>query len=89
VGLSQEKKREIVENFRVHEKDVGSAEVQTAFLTKRIEDLTPHLERAANDHSSRRGLLKMVGKRKRLLAYLRRSNPEGHRRIIEKLELRK
>lgn len=87
--MTSDKKRELLEGFRLHEKDTGSAELQVAFLTQRINDLAPHLEKAVKDHHSRRGLMKMVGRRKRLLAYLRRNHPESYQKLIEKLELRK
>ncbi len=87
--LTVEKKRELVQGFRQHEKDTGSPEVQAALLTQRINELTPHLEAAKKDFGSLRGLMKMVGKRKRLLAYLKREHPERYKQLIEKLELRK
>lgn len=87
--MTVEKKKELVQGFRQHEKDTGSAEVQVALLTQRINELTPHLEAAKKDHSSLRGLMKMVGKRKRLLAFLKREHPERYKQLIEKLELRK
>lgn len=87
--LSSIKKKEVLERHRLHQKDTGSAEVQVALLTQRINELTPHLEQAVKDHHSRRGLLKMVGQRKRLLAYLKRDRPENYKQLIEKLELRK
>jgi len=89
VPLTTEKKKEILAGYRQHEKDSGSAEVQIALLTRQINDLTPHLEKAVKDHHSRRGLMKMVGKRKRLLAYLKREKPESYKQLIEKLDLRK
>jgi len=89
VPVTFEKKKELVGSYRLHDKDTGSAEVQVALLTQRINELTPHLEAAKKDHSSRRGLMKMVGKRKRLLAYLKRVRPEGYKQLIEKLDLRK
>ncbi|MDI7252691.1 MAG: 30S ribosomal protein S15, partial [Actinomycetota bacterium] len=72
-----------------HEKDTGSAEVQIALLTKRIEELTEHLKVHKKDHHSRRGLLKMVGKRRRLLNYLREKDVERYRQLIERLGLRR
>lgn len=87
--LTSEKKKEIVSRFSRHDKDTGSAEAQVALLTERINDLTRHLEAAVKDHHSRRGLLKMVGRRKRLLAYLKKNSPERYQKVIEVLDLRK
>ena len=75
--------------LRLHEKDTGSADVQVATLTKRIADLTDHLKGNAKDHSSRRGLLKMVATRRRLLDYLKDTASERYQAVIEKLNLRK
>jgi small subunit ribosomal protein S15 len=77
-----------VEKYRTHETDSGSTEVQVALLTERINYLTDHFRTHAKDHHSRRGLLKMVGKRRRLLDYLRRTDLEGYRKIIADLGLR-
>ena len=87
--LTVEKKKEILQGYRRHDQDTGSAELQVALLTERINALAPHLEAAKKDHRSRRGLMKMVGKRKRLLAYLKRERLEGYKLLIEKLDLRK
>lgn len=89
MSLSKELKTEIVKEFGKDEKDTGSAEVQIALLTKRIEDLTEHFKSHKKDHASRRGLLKMVGSRRRLLRYLKRTNLESYRSLIAKLGLRK
>lgn len=78
-----------VDSLRLHEKDTGSADVQVALLTKRISLLTEHLKSNAKDHSSRRGLLKLVAKRRSLLDYLKRTASPRYSAIIEKLELRK
>ena len=78
-----------VDSLRLHEKDTGSADVQIALLTKRISLLTEHLKTNAKDHSSRRGLLKLVAKRRSLLDYLKRTAGTRYSAIIEKLELRK
>ena len=78
-----------VEQFKRHETDTGSPEVQVALLTKRIESLTGHFKTHAKDHLSRRGLLKMVGQRRRLLDYLKRSNVERYRKVVSALSLRK
>ena len=83
--LTQEKKQEIIKEHAVHEGDTGSPEVQIAVLTARIQYLTEHLK----DHHSRRGLLKMVGHRRRLLSYLYQTDIERYRSIIAKLNLRK
>lgn len=87
--LTREGKNEIIEKFALHEGDTGSPEVQIALLTKRINDLTEHLKIHKKDHHSRRGLLKMVGKRRNLLAYLKSKDVERYRSLIEKLGLRK
>jgi small subunit ribosomal protein S15 len=87
--LTKDKKIEIVKTFGVSEKDSGSTEVQIALLTRRIEELTEHFKAHPKDNNSRRGLLKMVGQRRRLLAYLRDKNLPKYREIIERLNLRK
>jgi small subunit ribosomal protein S15 len=87
--LAQEKKREIMEQFRKHEKDTGSAEVQIALLSERISYLTEHFKAHKRDHHSRRGLLKLVGQRRRLLNYLRAGNMDRYRTVVEKLGLRR
>jgi small subunit ribosomal protein S15 len=78
-----------LKQFQLHEKDTGSADVQVALLTRRIAQLTEHLKTNAKDHSSRRGLLKMVAQRRSLLDYLSRSNSDRYKNLIEKLNLRK
>lgn len=87
--LTPQDKAPIVAEHRIHERDSGSAEVQVALLTRRIGDLTEHLKRQERDHHSRRGLLKMVGKRKRLLEYIRRRNVAKYRELIERLGIRR
>ncbi len=87
--LLKEEKTAIIENNRNHENDTGSPEVQIAILTKRINDLTEHLKVHKKDHHSRRGLLKMVGRRRNLLAYLQKKDIERYRAVIAKLGLRK
>lgn len=87
--LSKEEKQRIVEEFGTHEGDTGSPEVQIALLTKRIEELTEHLKVHRKDHHSRRGLLMMVGKRRRLLNYLKEKNYERYKALIERLGLRR
>lgn len=86
--LTREAKRSVVEKFGRHEQDHGSAAVQIALLTARIEELTEHFRDHPKDHHSRRGLLKMVGRRRRLLTYLRRTDLERYRWVIEELGLR-
>jgi len=89
VATPQENKSNLIETYRTHEGDTGSPEVQVALLTKRIEHLTEHFKTHAKDHHSRQGLLKMVGKRRRLLDYLKRKNFERYQRIIARLGIRK
>ncbi|UCG76754.1 MAG: 30S ribosomal protein S15 [Gemmatimonadota bacterium] len=81
--------KSIVEKFGQHENDCGSTSVQIALLTARIEELTDHFQQHPKDHHSRRGLLKLVGRRRRLLAYLRRKDLEQYRRLIDELGLRR
>jgi len=78
-----------IEAFRLHEKDTGSADVQIALLTERINQLTEHLQKNRKDHSSRRGLLMMVGKRRRLLDYLHNTDMGRYQAVTKKLKLRK
>jgi len=87
--VNQEEKQRIIEEFRISEKDTGSVEVQVAILTARIRHLTEHLKLHPKDFHSRRGLMKMVGRRRKFLKYLRKSNPESYKSLIEKLGLRK
>ena len=82
-------KREVIETYRRDDKDTGSPEVQIAVLTQRIKHLTEHLRAARHDNSSRRGLLQMVGQRRRLLAYLHQRSPERYQAIIGRLGLRR
>ena len=86
--LTQESKQEIMQKYAVHEGDTGSPEVQIAVLSARIDYLTEHLKQHKKDHHSRRGLLKMVGHRRRLLSYLYKTDIERYRSIIAKLGLR-
>ena len=86
--LNKERKLEVINEYKVHETDTGSAEVQVAILTKRINELNEHLKEHKKDHHSRRGLLKMVGKRRNLLRYLKNKDIERYRSLIEKLEIR-
>lgn len=87
--MTAEEKTKIMEEFATHEGDTGSPEVQIAVLTKRINDLTEHLKVHKKDHHSRRGLLKMVGHRRNLLAYLQKVDIERYRSIVARLGLRK
>ncbi len=87
--MTKEKKIEIIESYRLHEKDKGSSDVQIALLTERINELNEHLKIHKKDHHSRRGLLKMVGKRRHLLDYVKGQDIEKYRSLIEKLGLRK
>lgn len=87
--LARESKISTIESYRVHAKDTGSPEVQVALLSGRISYLTEHFRAHRKDHASRRGLLNMVGRRKRLLEYLKRRNPDSYKRVIEKLGIRK
>ena len=87
--LTKDAKTEIIGQYARSEGDTGSAEVQVAVLTKRIADLTEHLKLHRKDHASRRGLLQMVGRRRRLLEYLKREDIERYREVIAKLGLRR
>jgi len=89
VALTQEKKQNIVAEYKTHETDTGSPEVQIALLSERISYLTEHFQTHKKDHHSRRGLLKLVGQRRRLLDYLRRKDVERYREIISKLGIRR
>ncbi|MBI5868649.1 MAG: 30S ribosomal protein S15 [candidate division Zixibacteria bacterium] len=84
-----EKTREIVKAYQLHDSDTGSPEVQIALLSSRIAELTQHLESHTTDFSSRRGLLKLVGQRRRLLNYLRRTDIAAYRQLLDNLNLRK
>ncbi len=87
--MTAERKTEIIKEYAVHEGDTGSPEVQIALLTERINNLTEHLKTNKKDHHSRRGLLKMVGHRRNLLAYLQKVDIERYRAIIARLGIRK
>jgi small subunit ribosomal protein S15 len=89
MGLDTAAKQQIVGDFRTHDRDTGSADVQVALLTRRINDLTEHLKSFKKDHHSRRGLLMLVGKRRRLLEYIRKQNVAKYRELIERLGLRR
>ena len=88
MSINKEKKTEVISAYRTHESDTGSPEVQIAILTTRILQLTQHLKEHKHDESSRRGLLQMVGQRRRLLAYLRRTNFARYAAVTERLNLR-
>lgn len=89
MSVTKEQKLEIIEQHRIHARDTGSPEIQVALLTKRINQLTEHFKVHKKDHHSRRGLLKMVGKRRRLLEYLKGKNIERYQVLISELGLRK
>jgi len=88
-GGLKEAKSALIEQYRAHSKDTGSPEVQIALLSERINYLTTHLKSHMKDHASRRGLIMMVNKRRRLLDYLNRRDPDRYREIVERLSLRK
>ena len=86
---TSEVKSKIIDDYRAHDTDTGSSEVQVALLTQRINELTEHFKIHKKDHHGRRGLLKLVGRRRRLLDYLKRTDVERYRKLIERLGLRK
>jgi len=89
VALSKERKSQIVEQFKTHDGDTGSPEVQVAILTEQINELSRHLQQHKKDHHSRRGLYKMIGRRRGLLNYLEKKDVERYRNLVEKLGLRR
>jgi small subunit ribosomal protein S15 len=89
MSLARETKNEVISNYKKHDSDTGSPEVQIALLTERINGLTEHFKIHKKDHTSRRGLLKMVGHRRRLLEYLKKKDIERYRKLIERLGIRK
>jgi len=89
MSLARETKSEVINDFKKHDSDTGSPEVQIALLTERINGLTEHFKTHRKDHTSRRGLLKMVGQRRRLLKYLKSKDVEGYRKLIDRLGIRK
>ena len=89
MALLKEKKNEIIDNFRIHSKDTGSPVVQIALLTEKINTLSEHFKTHRKDFHSRRGLLVMIGKRRRLLAYLKNDDPQKYEETLNKLNLRK
>lgn len=84
--MKKEKKSKIIKDFEIHQDDTGSAEVQIGFLTQEIKELTKHCQEHRHDFSSRRGLLRRVSKRRRLLRYLQRTNPKSYEKIIKKFK---
>jgi len=88
MSLHPEKKAEIIKEFQLHEGDTGSVEVQIALLTARIKHLTEHLKKHPKDYHSRRGLMKMIGHRRKMLKYLKREKPEAYKELIKKLGIR-
>ncbi len=89
MGLTKEAKQELIDKFGVADSDTGSTRVQVAMLTERINQLTEHLRTHPHDHHSRRGLLKLVGRRRRFLNYMQRNDLEGYRALIKELGLRR
>jgi small subunit ribosomal protein S15 len=89
VNLDKEKKGAIISDYKLHEGDTGSSEVQVALLTERINQLSEHLKAHPHDHHTRRGLLKLIGQRRRLLAYISKSDVKRYRSLIARLGLRK
>ncbi|OGP20587.1 MAG: 30S ribosomal protein S15 [Deltaproteobacteria bacterium GWA2_57_13] len=89
MGIAQQQKREVIEQFKIHESDSGSPEVQVALLSQRIEYLTGHFKVHVKDHHSRRGLLKLVGQRRRLLDYLKKNDFQRYQNLIQRLGIRK
>ena len=89
MSITAEAKTKLVSDYKIHDKDTGSPEVQIAMLTQRINELTEHLRTHKHDHYSRRGLLKLVGRRRRFLSYMQRKDLEGYRALIKELGLRR
>ena len=87
--IDKERKGQVIGDYKRHDSDTGSPEVQIALLTNRIQELTEHLRTHSHDEASRRGLLKMVGRRRRLLAYLRRKNYDSYVELSDKLQIRR
>ncbi|MEO0535077.1 MAG: 30S ribosomal protein S15 [Cyanobacteria bacterium P01_A01_bin.123] len=88
MALLQVRKQELISDYQVHETDTGSADVQVAMLTERINKLSDHLKRNKKDHASRRGLLQMIGRRKRLLSYIYKQDSERYKALISRLGIR-
>ena len=89
MALTQQRKQELFAEYQIHETDTGSADLQVAMLTERINQLTTHLKANAKDHSSRRGLLKMIGRRKRLLAFIQKEDYSRYQALIARLGIRR
>ena len=89
MGLNKDKKQELITQYGKSDKDTGNTSVQIALLTERINQLTEHFQKFSKDHHSRRGLLQMVSIRRRLLEYLKRTDPKKYQEILKKLDLRK
>lgn len=89
MALLQERKQELISEYQIHETDTGSVDVQIAMLTDRINSLSQHMQKNKKDYSSRRGLMKMIGQRKRLLAYLSKQDSERYKALIGKLGIRR
>jgi small subunit ribosomal protein S15 len=89
MALEKEEKSQLISDFRLHEKDVGSPEVQIAILTRRIQELSKHMQSAPQDFHSKRGLLSIVAKRRKLLDYVKQISPERYGNLLDKLKLRK
>jgi small subunit ribosomal protein S15 len=87
--LAKDRKQKITKEFQLHEKDTGSSDVQIAILTERINEVTEHMKKHKKDHHSRRGLLRLVGRRRRLLDYLKKKDPDRYQAILKKLNLRR
>ncbi|MFC1645738.1 30S ribosomal protein S15 [Candidatus Omnitrophota bacterium] len=89
MALMKEKKQRVIRDYRKHEKDTGSAGVQIAILTERINQLTDHFKQHTKDHHSRRGLLRLVGQRRRLLSYIKQVDKKQYEELLDKLSLKK
>ena len=89
MALTKDKKETIIKGYKINDKDTGSVQVQIALLTERINNLTQHFKSHKKDHHSRRGLLRMVSQRRKLLSYLKKNSPEEYNSLIDKLDLRK
>ena len=87
--ITAEKRKEIIEKFKINDKDVGSSEVQVALLTTRINELTEHIRANRKDHAATRGLIKMVGRRRRLLRYIQKKSNDDYKKLIEALGIRR
>lgn len=88
MALTQQRKQELISNYQIHETDTGSSDIQIAILTERINRLSEHLRANQKDHSSRRGLLKLIGQRKRLLSYIQKEDRQRYQALISRLGIR-